>query len=167
MYFSKQLTELPKSISITPKKIADDFRKRLEDGKDRILFRISDEGKKITYATNDELGFFSFAINYKHSIVDCIKPDSFSDTDILTIFISFVMDADEKMDEQQQIDLYGDYYHQSKILADLNEEEVTQYYKDKADLSRFLTTLDQTDELFDQESSNYTFDFSLFLTDTT
>lgn len=166
MYFSKQLTELPNSKSITPKKLADDFRKRLEEGKDRILFRITDEGRKVTYATNDELGFFSFAINHKHRIVDCIKPASFSDTDLLNVFISFVMTSDEKMDEQQKADLYGDSYQQSKLLADLNEDEINQYYKDKADLSRFLTILDQTDELFDEESLNYTFVFSLFMTDT-
>ena len=165
MYFSKKQTQLPMESSFTPTEIANEFRKRLEEGKDRILYRVSDDGKKISYATQDELGFFSLAINYKHNIVDCVTPSSFSDTGIINVFASFLMDMDEKMSEEQQLSCYGDYYLQSKLLSDLSETDIDQYYKDKSDLSRFLANLDQTDEMLDKEALSFTFCFHLSIED--
>ena len=132
------------------KGISDEFLSRLKKKEDPILIRFIDSGKTIEYYVRDKLGNLVFSVDIHGNLKTYGIPDWIYYTDILFIFIQYLKERDDNSTEEELRKRYGNVYDEFKLLGNVTEAELTQYYQDKKDLSDLLEILKKDDAVIEE-----------------
>lgn len=157
MFINKDtISQLKENENHIPETIKVKFREWLETGTNRIIYKLSPDGKQITYCVFTPLCFLSFCVSFDHTIKDATM-DLSRYHGLLSTFASFIYDKESKMTDDDMVRLYGEEYLDSKALNQLSSQEIKDFYQVKSDFQNFINQIEQEDE----ENEKTRFDYNL------